>query len=283
MSAGNAFTHRAVTSDLYRDGSRLAARTSALHRAKVQGRPVAEVIADLAADELADPRQAVVADIGCGRGTSTRILAERLRPRRLLAIDASAAMLAAARAQIRCAQLADASTAITYVRADFHRLPVANASCALVVAAFCLYHAPDPRPVISEIGRMLSPAGIAILATKSADSYRSLDHLVATAGIDPRAELRPSLYETAHGGNLETLIAPSLAIIRVEHEEHRFAFTGLDHVAAYLATSPKYELPPSMAADPDAIATALRARIEDGPVVATSTITYLIATRGDVP
>jgi len=276
ISPGNAFTHPAATSELYQDESRLAARTSALHRAKVQGRPVAEVIADLAGEHLAEPRQAIVADLGCGRGTSSRILAERLRPRRLLAIDTSQAMLTAARGRV-----ADAPTTVTYLRADFHRLPLGDATCTVVVAAFCLYHAPDPRPVIDEIARVLVEGGVAIMVTKSADSYRALDHLVAAAGMDTRATRRPSLYGTAHGGNLEALTAPILPIVHVEHEEHRFAFTGLDHVAAYLATTPKYELPPAMATDPDAIAMALRSQMVDRPVVATSTITYLVARRGE--
>jgi hypothetical protein len=60
-SPSNAFTHPATTSDLYRDASRLATRTSALHQAKVQGRPVAEVIVGLATDHLAEFRQATVA------------------------------------------------------------------------------------------------------------------------------------------------------------------------------------------------------------------------------
>ncbi|MEU1723685.1 class I SAM-dependent methyltransferase [Nonomuraea sp. NPDC005692] len=276
--SGNAFTHPATASGLYQEESRLAARTSALHQAKIQGRAVAEVIADLAADHLAEPRQAIVADLGCGRGTSSRILAERLRPRRLLAIDTSQAMLTAARARV-----ADSSTRVTYLRADFHHLPLGDATCTMVVAAFCLYHAPDPRPVIAEIARVLVEGGIAIMVTKSADSYRTLDHLVAAAGIDAGATRRPSLYGTAHSGNLAALTAPILPIVHVEHEEHRFAFAGLDHVAAYLATTPKYELPSAMATDPDAIATALRSRVIDAPVVAASTITYLIARRGDAP
>ncbi|MEV0994827.1 class I SAM-dependent methyltransferase [Nonomuraea sp. NPDC050202] len=277
-SPENAFTHPTTASRLYQEESRLAARTSALHQAKIQGRAVAEVIADLATDHLAEPRQAIVADLGCGRGTSSRILAERLRPRHLLAIDTSQAMLTAARSRVE-----GAPTRVTCLRADFHRLPLGDATCAVVVAAFCLYHAPDPTPVIAEIARVLVEGGIAIMVTKSADSYRTLDHLVAAAGIDAGATRRPSLYGTAHSGNLEALTAPILPIVHVEHEEHRFAFTGLDHVAAYLATTPKYELPSAMATDPDAIATALRSRVIDARVVAASTVTYLIAKRGDAP
>ncbi|WP_433235584.1 class I SAM-dependent methyltransferase [Streptosporangium sp. CA-135522] len=281
MPPGSAFTEPATTASLYRDSDRLATRTSALHRAKTHGRAVADVIADLAHRELGDARRSVVADIGCGRGTSSHVLAERLRPCRLLAIDASAAMLAAARARLSTADTASHTT-VEFVQADFHHLPLPDAGCDLAVAAFCLYHAPDPRAVIAEIARILAPGGAAILVTKSADSYRELDQLVADAGLDPHAVERPSLYESAHSGNLAALTTPILPVRHVEHEEHRFVFTGLDHVAAYLATTPKYALPPAVAADPDAITAALRAAVPDRPVVATSIITYLTATRGDL-
>jgi SAM-dependent methyltransferase len=175
----------------------------------------------------------------------------------------------------------DVPTTLTMVRADFHQLPLGNATCTLVVAAFCLYHASNPRTVVAEIARVLVPGGAAIMVTKSADSYSALDHLVAAAGLDPHAAHRPSLYETAHSGNLAALAEPILPVVHVEHEEHRFAFTDLNHVAAYLATTPKYELPPTMATDPKAIATALRAGVADRLVTATSTVTYVIAKRGD--
>ncbi|GAA2411166.1 class I SAM-dependent methyltransferase [Nonomuraea africana] len=277
---GNAFTNPATTADLYRDDTRLATRTSALHQAKTCGRPVAQVIADLALEHLGAPADATVADVGCGRGTSSRVLIERLQPRALLLVDASAAMLAAARTRVEPAWPAAARTAVAYLRADFHALPLPEASCDLVVAAFCLYHAPDPRPVIAELGRTLTPGGTAILVTKSADSYHALDQLLAATGLDPRAAERPSLYASAHSGNLPDLVAPIIPLIRVEHEQHEFVFAGLDHVAAYLATNPKYCLPPPLAGHPDAIAAALRRHTPERPVTAVSTIAYVVATRG---
>ncbi|MEV0595666.1 class I SAM-dependent methyltransferase [Nonomuraea cavernae] len=274
---GSVFTDPAATAGLYRDSGRLAARTSALHRAKTHGRPVADVIAKVAACYVDDPSRSVVADIGCGRGTSSLVLAERLRPRRLVGLDASAAMLAAARARLAALSPAVAA-AVEFVQADFHHLPLPDDGCDFAAAAFCLYHAPDPHTVIAEIARVLAPGGVAILVTKSADSYRELDRLVAAAGLDPGAADRPSLYAAAHGGNLADLTAGHLRVLATLEEKHRFAFAGLDHVAAYLATTPKYKLPPGLATDPDAIATRLRAAWPDEPVTATSTITYLTAT-----
>lgn len=259
---------------LYGDASRLASRTSALGRAKISGRPVPDTIARLAL-EHAHPGLPLrtVADVGCGRGTSSRVLAERLSPRRLTAIDASGAMLAAARKRVG----APSGTETGFVQADFHRLPLGTGTYDLVVAAFCLYHSPQPGQVIAEFARVLHPHGVAVVVTKSADSYRELDTLLASAGLDPEAPNRESLYTAAHSGNVAAIVASGLDVLHVEHEDHRFRFAGLAHVAAYVATNPKYHLAPGLRGDPTSIAEALRACLPEAPVPASSTITYVVA------
>jgi tRNA G46 methylase TrmB len=96
-TGANPFTNPAeVRGPLYAAAGRLASRTSALHRARVSGRHAADVIADPAAD-AAIPAPVVIADIGCGRGTTTLTLAGRFPRARIAAIDLSAALLTAAR------------------------------------------------------------------------------------------------------------------------------------------------------------------------------------------
>ena len=258
-----------VRGGLYASADRLARRSSALHRAKVAGRHAGQVIADLAA--RAAPLGARVADIGCGRGTTTRMLAQRLPGAKVAAVNLSAAMLATTRDRL------PAETA-GLVRADFCDLPLRTGSFDVIVAAFCLYHCPCPEEVIGQIARCLRPGGTAILVTKSADSYRELDHLAAAAALDPGALSRPSLYQTAHSGNLATLAATHLDVQRIIHENHRFTFADLARTAEYLATTPKYDLPTHLAADPAAIAAALREHLPDGPVTTTSILTYVTAT-----
>jgi ubiquinone/menaquinone biosynthesis C-methylase UbiE len=263
-----------VRGPLYASADRLAHRTGALHRARVAGPHAGQVIADLAAAALAPIRRQVrVADLGCGRGTTTGLLVQRLHPAQVTGVDLSAAMLAAARDRL------GAGARIGFVRADFRHLPFAGASCDVVVAAFCLYHCAHPGQTIAEIARCLRPGGTAILVTKSAGSYRELDQLIATTGLDPLALSRPSLYATAHSGNLAALTSAHLDVQQVLHHTHRFIFPSLAEVAAYLATSPKYGISPSLATDPAALAAALRARVADGPVSTTSVVTYVTATR----
>jgi ubiquinone/menaquinone biosynthesis C-methylase UbiE len=155
---------------LYASADRIAQRTGVLLRVRVTGRHAGEVIADLAY-QAAGTNEVLVADLGCGRGTTTRMLAERLPAARVVAVDLSASLLAAA--DRRLAGSAQTGT----VRADFHRLPFPDDSCGLAVAAFCLYHSPSPGSVITEITRCLLPGGTAIFAVKSADRYRELDQL----------------------------------------------------------------------------------------------------------
>jgi SAM-dependent methyltransferase len=280
-NGANPFVSGDIGQVLYGTADRLTARTGALHRAKTAGRPVAEVVADLAHAHRRELAWQVVLDIGCGRGSSTQTLAAQLRPDLLVGVDGSSAMLAAARRRIPdTSDRTGDRPALRWAQGDFHQLPFRSGMCALAVAAFCLYHSPHPQRAIAEITRCLAPDGLAVLVTKSVDSYRHLDDLVAVAGLDRDAHTRPNLYATAHSGNLATLAATALQVCRVEHEQHRFRFTGLRHVAEYLATSPKYQMPPALQGQANAIEAALIAAVPDQPVDTDSTVTYVVARRG---
>lgn len=261
-----------VNGSLYESEQRLANRTGALMSAKITGRPTAKVIAAYAA--ATRPGNGIVLDIGCGRGASTQALTQVLPKATVCAIDASAALLGATRSRLRAHGLA-----VHTVRADFHHLPLPTGHAALAVAAFCLYHSPTPQAALGEIARCLAPGATVILATKAADSYASLDRLVAKAGLDPDATCRPGLYGAFHSGNLRSVTEGIFTVTAVEHEAHRFRFRDLAHAAAYLATSPKYQMPDDLAGNADAITDHLRRSLTDGPVETASVVSYLTATR----
>ncbi|MEV6981791.1 class I SAM-dependent methyltransferase [Sphaerisporangium sp. NPDC051017] len=254
-----------VRHSLYGDADRIAQRTSALARAKTAGPHPASVIADLAATGL----RGTVIDIGCGRGTTTVALAERLDPPRLVAFDQSAALLAEAQSRLT------GRMGVEFLRGDFHAIDLPNTSVGVAVAAFCLYHSPRPATVIAEIARYLAPGGLSITVTKSPDSYRALDELISASGLDPEAATRPSLYETFHSHNQADIVATCLDVQQIVHHEHRFRFTDADHIAKYVATNPKYRLP----SDTHEIAQRLRDTVGNGPVETTSTVTYVVAAR----
>lgn len=272
-AAPNPFTDPdRVNGPLYADETRIARRTAALRRARVSGRHAGEVIAGLAAAFAPTTGSLTLVDLGCGRGTTTRLLVSCLPAATVAAVDLSAAMLASVRGR-----LARVPGHVTLVRADFHQQPFADSSCDVIVVAFCLYHSAHPQTVVAEIARCLRSGGTAIFAVKSRDSYQELDELIAAGGIDPDAVSRPSLYETAHSGNIAELAATSLVTEQVIHETHQFCFPTLADAARYLATSPKYGLPADH--DPVDLARALQRELPDQPVITTSVVTYLVATR----
>ncbi|MBV9448245.1 MAG: methyltransferase domain-containing protein [Streptosporangiaceae bacterium] len=278
------FVDPGVVPALYADQARVRRRSRALLDAKIEGRRVGKLLADLlhtAAPGLAT-EPAVIADIGCGTGHPTRMLAQRFPHARLLAIDASAPMLRAARAHLR-EHLATGGHRITYLQADFHHLPLADAAYTAAVAVFCLYHSPHPARAITEIARCLTPSGAAVLATKSADSYHELDKLLVTTGLDPDATRRPSLYETADSARLPELTATALTVQAVLHDRHVFRFRDAHHLADYLITVPKHQLPEPVRTTPGALAVELRRRRGDGPTITTSTITCILARKPSRP
>ncbi|WP_216586448.1 class I SAM-dependent methyltransferase [Streptomyces brasiliscabiei] len=274
MSGINPFLDPERQTELYGDASRLAGRSNALMRAKTAGRPVPDTIIELVrAHHVRADRLGVVLDIGCGRGTSSAVLATLLHPERVIGLDAAPALIGQARERTRHLP----GRQVSFLHGDFHQLPLPTASCDLAVAAFCLYHSSHPGTVIGEIDRVLAPGGLAVLVTKSLDSYRELDQLVATAGLDPRAERHESLYVSAHSGNLAALAGTSLDVVSVEHEEHVFTFDGHDHVAEYVATNPKYDLAPGLYSQPDALAAVLHEFVLDRPLTTRSVITFVVA------
>ncbi|GAA3368448.1 hypothetical protein GCM10020367_06830 [Streptomyces sannanensis] len=281
MSSTNPFLDPGWQADLYGDASRLASRSNALMRAKTSGRHVPDTIVQLVQThhERAD-RLGVALDIGCGRGTSSRVIAEQLRPRSLLGLDAAPALIDKARE--RACRMP--GVLVSFLQGDFHQLPLPTGSCDLAVAAFCLYHSLHPERVVAEIDRVLVPGGLAVLVTKSLDSYREIDQLVAAAGLDLRAERHESLYVSAHSGNIASLAAASLDVVTTEHEEHSFTFDGHDHIAEYLATNPKYDLAPGLYGNPGALAAALHEVLPDQLLTTRSVITFVVArSRGGCP
>jgi ubiquinone/menaquinone biosynthesis C-methylase UbiE len=186
--------------------------------AKTAGRNITDVVLGYAA-ATGLPPDPVIVEVGCGQGRTAVRLARHYPEGIVLAVDAAPVMAAATRQ--RAKDLSDQSAV-----ADFHHLPVADGSTDLAVAIMCLNHSPDPHRVIAEMARTLRPTGTAVLVSKATDSYRELAGLLERSGLAPLAHERPSLYETAHSGNLPDLAeAGGLTVRGLEHEQHTFTFT----------------------------------------------------------
>jgi len=117
------------------------------------------------------PPQWTVADLGCGSGNVAELLAPVVR--RVIAVDQSEAMLAAARERL-------GETANVDIReGDLLNLPMEDASVDAAVFALTLHHVEDPAAALREARRVLregaSGGGVALvldMTSHERDEYR---------------------------------------------------------------------------------------------------------------
>jgi ArsR family transcriptional regulator len=103
-----------------------------------------------AALALLDPALRV-GDLGCGTGQMSALLAPHVAS--VVAVDASAEMLQAARA--RLAELAN----VEVRRGALEALPIEDDALDVAVLALVLHHLADPARAIAEAARVLTPGG----------------------------------------------------------------------------------------------------------------------------
>jgi ArsR family transcriptional regulator len=99
---------------------------------------------------MLDPRLRV-GDLGCGTGELSALLASHVA--RVVAVDASADMLAAARSR-----LAGVGN-VEVKRGALEALPIDDGSLDIAVMALVLHHVPDPARAIAEAARTLAAGG----------------------------------------------------------------------------------------------------------------------------
>lgn len=109
------------------------------------------------------PAGAAVLDMGCGRGTSIRLILEAFRPARLAAFDIDAAMIEQARS--RLAPLLGDSVEVRV--ADATSLPFADRDFDAAFEMGMLHHIPDWQAALREIARVLKPGAVFCFAEPS--------------------------------------------------------------------------------------------------------------------
>lgn len=95
-------------------------------------------------------------DIGCGPGTITADLAERIAPGQLTAVDITDDALAAARAEVHARNI----TNVSFATADVHALEFADDTFDVVHAHQVLQHVADPVVALRAMRRVCAPGGI---------------------------------------------------------------------------------------------------------------------------
>jgi SAM-dependent methyltransferase len=171
----------------YKTDTNLAARQSiyAYQQPRID---LAARVLDLAAPDSSG----TIVDVGCGNGMYLAELARRGFRGRVLGVDLSFGMLAAARqrlavapAQAGLTQAEPAPPALA--NADVTALPLRDGAAGLTVAMHMLYHVPDPADALRELRRVTRPGGRVVIVLNGAGHLRELRAAVAEARGDPAA------------------------------------------------------------------------------------------------
>ena len=147
-----------MSSEQLSDGSVETARYTHGHSAAVLSAHSRRGAADSAAYLLAHLRAGMdLLDVGCGPASITADLAERVAPGRVVALDAAAGALEAARATLSERGL---SEQVEVTSGDVMALPFEDASFDVVHAHQVLQHLADPVGALAEMRRVTRPGGI---------------------------------------------------------------------------------------------------------------------------
>ena len=147
-----------MSSEQLPDGSVETARYTHGHSAAVLSAHSRRGAADSAAYLLVHLRAGMdLLDVGCGPASITADLAERVAPGRVVALDAAAGALEAARATLRERGV---SEQVEVTSGDVMALPCEDASFDVVHAHQVLQHLADPVGALAEMRRVTRPGGI---------------------------------------------------------------------------------------------------------------------------
>jgi SAM-dependent methyltransferase len=250
--ASRILTDRAyLTNVQYRTPQNLAARQSVYAYQRPRLNLVGEVL-DLAALRGTE----TVADVGCGNGAYLAGLLLRGHAGRMLGVDLSPGMLAAARADAPGAGL---------LAGDAAALPLADSVADVTLAPHMLNHVPDRPAAAREFRRVSRPGGAVLVVLNGQDHLAELqDLIIETAAADswglPADEIRADYgLLTLDAG--EELLSGVFGSV----ERHDFAgelrLPGVEPVTGYVASMRVAQAMP----DPAGFAAAVSARMAPGP------------------
>jgi ubiquinone/menaquinone biosynthesis C-methylase UbiE/DNA-binding transcriptional ArsR family regulator len=166
-------------------------------------------------------RSWVMGDLGCGTGETSATLAPFVS--RIIAVDASAAMLQAARKRLQPFDNVDLR------RGDLEALPIDDERLDAATLMLVLHYVPEPERALAEVTRVLKPGGRIILVDMlphDRDSYRQqmghvwlgfseeqMTRLLVDAGFD-RTRIVPLVPDARAKG-------PALFVATGEKRSHK--------------------------------------------------------------
>jgi SAM-dependent methyltransferase len=215
----NSYTDRsALRERLYAGPGKLAARQRLWsYRAGESLIRTALDVARLRGDEA-------VLDGGCGNGAYLAELRGRGHRGRVVGVDLSAGMAAAARIH-----------APTLV-GDITALPFADGSFAVGLAMHMLYHVPSIPAAVAELRRVIRPGGTLLAATNGARHTREVTELVdaAAQAVTGRVRANRELSFTLENGR--ELLATAFEDVRLVELPGEAVLPGPDVLVDYIAS-----------------------------------------------
>ena len=172
-----------------------------------------------------------VLDIGCGSGTYTEKILQRLSSEgRLLSADLSMGMLREMGAMPFPGRL-------YRLNADVIALPRPDGCCDLVLANHFFYHVPQIEQAIAEIHRVLRPGGKLVAATNSRYAMEALFEEIETAcaALGHRVKIPPPPARTRFTlENGAAFLEPFFCQVRCPVLESALVFPEAAPAAAYV-------------------------------------------------
>ena len=200
-----------VVADEYASERGLEGRRAAYHFSTGPNAPqmAFEAVAEVA------PRR--VLEVGCGPGELAARIQDELGAD-VVAVDISQRMVELERGRGLDARVG-----------DVQELPFAAGTFDCAVAAWMLYHVPDPERALGELARVLGPGGRLVAVTNAPDHLRELRALL---GLPTDRAAHP--FSAANG---EQLLRRHFSSVELRDAAGTVRFPSRDDVVAYVEAS----------------------------------------------
>ena len=166
---GTPYDDPACVSEQYRDASNLGARVALHERFSTNGHPWQRWVFD----RFDLPADARILEVGCGPGNLWAENLDRMPAGWDVTLtDASPGMVREATGRLA------GDERFRFGPADAQALPFGDAAFDAVVANHVLYHVPDRGRAISEVARVLGPAGVLYASTNGRNHNREMGRML---------------------------------------------------------------------------------------------------------